>query len=408
MLIMLGCCLVLITNKGFAVCMTLLLFWSAYELLKQHHIRALPTDIIFLLLINLYPLVVFFNAMLKSNIPLREFDIPSRFILYSIIYLALRKKEFSLTGLAFGSALATVIIAIFSLIQAAQGMELGPEYRVEGFDNAITYAQISLLITGFALLPSCKKLNNQGIHLTKNISIFVHIYTFLLITFGLMSCFLTQTRGVIILFPFLIFIFLKYHLNIDKAKPQKIILTFVLVLLPILAVLLMKFDYIAQLPIEIYDVFFSNGELDPTSSSGVRIGLWKLSLIAIAEKPLFGYGAGSFGETISLFAQSANAPAHLMKFRHAHNEFLNLGVELGLVGVSTILLLNLYTIRLSIKEKFAIESRYIIIFTSVCWLAFGVTSSPLSHHKILLLILLMLVVGFAYGMNQKYGLLKKQ
>lgn len=62
------------------------------------------------------------------------------------------------------------------------------------------------------------------------------------------------------------------------------------------------------------------------SSMGQRYTFWKYSVKLIAEKPLLGYGTGSFAQEYARIAQGERFLA-----RHPHNEFLFIGVQLGLL-----------------------------------------------------------------------------
>ncbi|MGR8941488.1 MAG: O-antigen ligase family protein, partial [Gammaproteobacteria bacterium] len=64
------------------------------------------------------------------------------------------------------------------------------------------------------------------------------------------------------------------------------------------------------------------------SSMGLRYTFWKYSLKLIAEKPWLGHGTGSFAAEYARVAQGEKYLA-----RHPHNEFLFIGVQLGLLGL---------------------------------------------------------------------------
>jgi O-antigen ligase len=68
------------------------------------------------------------------------------------------------------------------------------------------------------------------------------------------------------------------------------------------------------------------------ASMGFRFAYWKYSLKLIAEKPLLGYGTGSFEKEFQRVASS-----ELFVTKNPHNEFLMIGVQLGLLGLSVYL-----------------------------------------------------------------------
>ncbi len=78
---------------------------------------------------------------------------------------------------------------------------------------------------------------------------------------------------------------------------------------------------------------------DPGSSSGQRLTFWVRSLQAIAERPLSGFGAGSWNreyKRLSLAGdgQLVEGTAHV---RNPHQEYLLWGVHLGVGGIALLL-----------------------------------------------------------------------
>lgn len=69
-------------------------------------------------------------------------------------------------------------------------------------------------------------------------------------------------------------------------------------------------------------------------SSGIRLYAWKRSLLAIAEKPLSGYGVGSW-TLATTHLNKADTDTFLIDIgiSNPHQEFLLWGVELGVVGI---------------------------------------------------------------------------
>jgi O-antigen ligase len=68
------------------------------------------------------------------------------------------------------------------------------------------------------------------------------------------------------------------------------------------------------------------------SSTGQRLNYWQKSLVAISEKPLLGYGVGTWQQ--QFWRLEAGAPSQVSaRVRNPHQEFLFWGVQLGAVGV---------------------------------------------------------------------------
>ncbi|MDD5272119.1 MAG: O-antigen ligase family protein, partial [Methylovulum sp.] len=64
------------------------------------------------------------------------------------------------------------------------------------------------------------------------------------------------------------------------------------------------------------------------SSMGLRYGFWQNSLKLMGEKPLLGYGTGSFNKEYQRLV--VDGP---LLTTNPHNEFLMIGVQLGAVGL---------------------------------------------------------------------------
>ncbi len=116
-------------------------------------------------------------------------------------------------------------------------------------------------------------------------------------------------------------------------------------------------------------------------SADGRLFLWKVALGAIAEKPVFGYGLGNFAGTYGQAqydyfilgvdekeAMTADCPAY------AFNEFIQIGVEQGIVG----LLLFLGIIIIAVASCIRSQGKAGVLGAIVAVLVFGFTSYPLS------------------------------
>lgn len=83
------------------------------------------------------------------------------------------------------------------------------------------------------------------------------------------------------------------------------------------------------------------------TSLGMRFDWWINSIQIIKEKPLFGHGTGSFDKVHTRFIQGSD----MVDTDNPHNEYLLIGVQLGLVGVTLFLMLFLAQYFCSFKLK---------------------------------------------------------
>lgn len=70
-------------------------------------------------------------------------------------------------------------------------------------------------------------------------------------------------------------------------------------------------------------------QTDPTSSTGARIFLWQDAWAQFKEKPVFGWGPGTFRSNV----ERRHPDAKLLSTKHAHNNYLHALAETGFVGL---------------------------------------------------------------------------
>ena len=99
------------------------------------------------------------------------------------------------------------------------------------------------------------------------------------------------------------------------------------------------------------------GEAD--SSAGFRLNAWRLSVLAIKERPLIGYGVGAWPRVAFQAAHPGQPITGEVPASNPHQEFLLWGVELGLAGI---LLLAGCLLRLGWEAR-----RYASSVRQACW-----------------------------------------
>lgn len=104
-----------------------------------------------------------------------------------------------------------------------------------------------------------------------------------------------------------------------------------LVLTGLLATSLKVRDRLAVVVNEV-EAYAQSGKTQDYSSSGERLNFWHRSIQAIAERPVVGFGVGSWNREY-LWLDAGRGPAYMTGVRNPHQEYLLWGVELGLVGV---------------------------------------------------------------------------
>jgi O-antigen ligase len=86
------------------------------------------------------------------------------------------------------------------------------------------------------------------------------------------------------------------------------------------------------------------GEGAVDTSTGLRIHLWRASVLLYERHPLFGVGRGGLESALGNLATHGEAPKAIVNGR-AHSEFFSVLAEMGSVGVAALLLLYLATLK---------------------------------------------------------------
>lgn len=117
------------------------------------------------------------------------------------------------------------------------------------------------------------------------------------------------------------------------------------------------------------------------SSAGTRIELAIASVRLISERPWFGLGARRFHNGLAELRQRGQLPADVQLMHHAHNSYLNLLVEYGIVGFLLMLavVLKLWQV-FSASDGLAARVGRCVLLT---WLLLGLTNDVLAHQTTL-------------------------
>ncbi len=103
-------------------------------------------------------------------------------------------------------------------------------------------------------------------------------------------------------------------------------------------------------------------ETSKTSSTGVRIYAWHTSIALLREHPLLGCGIGDASNALTASYKKQNLTKMVDKKINAHNQFLETGVAIGVLGLSILLLQLLLPLIFSIRENAYLYAFFIILF----------------------------------------------
>jgi len=180
------------------------------------------------------------------------------------------------------------------------------------------------LIMGYAL--SYNKFLDTGIKsilrsIKNSDEFFKQLFVLIFVIILFIAIFLSKSRmGILSISLALIF----FYMNITFfAKPYKNISIFIMIILVFFAFLLLFLDINP-----VFERFKTLSKLDQ------RIYVWKDCLNIIKDFPLFGSGLGTFEFIYPLYKENLKLP---LKYTHAHNDYIQILVEIGILGFSCVL-----------------------------------------------------------------------
>lgn len=391
-LLLAGVSSILLIDKGFGTSLGVLLVVSAVSIHPKYYRQLTRLDTVFIATLGLYPLLVLLRLTISAAGEIDEFDNPSRFLLIIPIYLWMRVYGTQLNHLILGAMIGCALNAGVFGIEFVAGTNWT---RIYGHENSVSFAQIAFLLTALALMPADWLLDASE-RLKK--SYFAAVFAV-----GLCSVLVTQTRTVVLLTPLLL-LSAVFFANTYLWSRKELVLCGVLIFVAGYWVFVGgHFQRLSQLIIEVQELVL-DGTTPSYESSQVRLALWRTGWEAFLNNIWFGVGKGEFHNAMTLLhQQNASGSEAVLHYKHAHNELLHLGIELGIPGVVALFMTVLTPVMVAFRYPFCIKSRYLITLLSLSWLAFGTTDVVLENHKILLFILFMLSVGYAEGMNTRSG-----
>lgn len=352
--------------------------------------RLLTIDYFFIALLGLYPVLTLVSMAVFGIGDSSEFDTPSRFLLFIPFYVGLRCAPIGMHQIALGAAVGVLLTALYTLYHY---MLTPAGSRIDVHDNQITFAQIAFLLAAIALLPTT--LPTPGALRRK-------AFLVVMVAAGGLTVVLSQSRTVVLALPLIAVYAIAYRHRYALGKPEAVLGAVLLAAGLYLIWTSPALHYLAYLATELRQ---NISAIDHSTSSGIRLELWRSSAALIADHPWLGHGKGQFNAALNALPSAQSLPAHIREYTHAHNDLLNLWLELGIAGPISILALLIGTGWLGLKQNDDAGSRYLILLVVLTWLIFGVTQTQLAHQKITLLQLLLLSLGMAHGANLRYGVL---
>ncbi len=282
-----------------------------------------------LTLVVLFFFAVYVINILSFDASLSELDYASRFIILLPVFFYLRKANVRIEYFFIGIVLGAISCGLFGFYQTFY-LDFP---RAKGITNSVPFGDISIVL-GLMCLPGV---------LLATIS---KPFRFLLLTgflAGLAGSIFSGTRGGWIAIPVvLLVIFAMNPMKWGRVKKSAniVILFFSLGAAYYLPDVQVRVD----IALNEFNEYVS-GEVVSTSV-GLRLEVWRASILAILENPVFGVGEGSFRNTMIALVEEGRADVVVVeRLAHIHNEFLSATLNRGLIGLISLMLIFIVPLR---------------------------------------------------------------
>ncbi|PSW88443.1 hypothetical protein C0W92_17265 [Photobacterium angustum] len=235
--------------------------------------------------------------------------------------------------------------------------------------NAIPFATYICFISAivFILLLTSKMIKGK-------------IILSLTLVISIMSLAITETRGALVaLLPTLISIYFYYAYQ-RKTLKKSIVISLISTTLIFATV----YPVIKERIIGTYQEITQIDDGNTDTSIGLRLNFWKAGINLIEQSPFFGYGHNYYSQLNQLAKEKVIIQAAAnYKPPHFHNQFIDIAVKCGLLGL-TFLLVLLFTPIYFVRNKYSLNALCIYSFISILILS-GLTDVPFFHKQIFII-----------------------
>lgn len=344
----------------FSITLALYNFNTDYLKTDKNEYLFLRSFVLFFLIILFY---YFYHGSDINNL-----DNYSRFLLIIPVYFYFRKVALNYKFIYY----VVVLCAFVSFIHGLHDIYSHDYYRATAASNlSITYGNLNMTL--FVIL--CVLYNYRKAYSLNRYIIITGL------VFSLIAWYLSLTRGSIIglLFCFLYFLYL-YRSNLSLSK----ILLMLLIPLTILA--LPNNDRMKILANDINIILNTPSQSKMlTKSTQERIFYYTTSIKIISSHPFDGIGLNKNKFTEYLDLENNKNKSKIEIRSHSHNDFLSLGVKVGILGIFALIYFY-YSCILFFRKNYGLSSitnMYSDLGVVVCLsqLGFMMTQTQLHHHQ---------------------------
>ena len=308
----------------------------------------------FLGVMVLYPILVTLNILFLVNPILpRYFDRPSHFLLIPPLYFAIRHSGITSKPLVQGAIVGSLGAGLIAIYQwAALGV-----VRPGGWSNPVSFSAVALILVCISLVPL-------------SLPRFWNSIRWLSALLGITAVFLANTRGTFIAIPFLAWMLIRWSL---KEHPHRLKWSFLAPVVTVIVLILAPYSQqrlVRSTASEVASLFsgsnsnlmsqFISKELFskwyffegypkghskeysedfvPEQSISERWERLRVAWVLFAKNPWWGVGYGQYLSQANELRSQGFIKSPWVSNHHAHNNYLHLAAEMGMMGIFVYLL----------------------------------------------------------------------
>lgn len=310
-----------------------------------------------LALIGFYLLLVvglFWTKNLKAGA--FDLEVKMSLIIFPLLFLFLNYSKSYIRFVVHAFILGILVGSLYLFYQSFLLFKLN--YAIDSF----FYVNLSTLIhpsylsfyVVTAIMILLVDLKSKVLKLFKSDLITVSLI-FLLLLFNI---FLLSRVGVFVGLLFVLFFTIEWTINKRK---YLLGIAITLIVLSTAYMSYKKSPYVKQRLNElIVGVNATEGDAS-NGSTGIRLKIWGEALVLIKEQPIFGYGTGDVKDVLMSQYKLKGVEAAYEKKLNAHNQFLQIGVGLGVLGLILFILVYYLGIINGLKNNNYFSIGFIII-----------------------------------------------
>lgn len=291
-------------------------------------------------------------------------------------FLMFRCRRAPLFGMVvLVAALNALLLSVFSIGSGlVSGALMHDRARVEGASNAIAYSELLAVSFGVLLIYVGGRISRAGQwRYLALLAVFVAL--------GLLALLMTGTRGTLLAMPVLA-VLVALALRVRHALWASLAILIVIAGVAFTASPAVHKRTMGMVK-DVKGLITEEVSRSSVSvSTRMRYRLWAASIEMSKDRLLFGYGQGQFNDALKSLQPPPPEAEQLYIFDHAHNQFLNILVEGGLVGLLLfvgMLATVVYAGARCVAQTAYRERGLVLVWVGLAYSVFGLTQAFFLH-----------------------------